>query len=66
MSYSFVVESLPGGTVQLASAPTGDVPPGKFQVSGHEDDSNRSLAVTRFTETGLVAAQAAASTRKDA
>lgn len=63
MSFSFVVAA-EGGTLKVDNV-TGDVPEGKYQVSGHEDEANRSLGVTRFSQTGLVVSQATTSGRRD-
>jgi hypothetical protein len=45
MSYSFAAEMKDGQMVILSSS--GDIPEGKFHVSGHEDDTERTISVTR-------------------
>jgi hypothetical protein len=56
MSYSFRLRAS-GGSVQVESV-TGPVPEGTFTVSGHENEQNASVAVTRFSVTGIQVAQA--------
>jgi len=58
MSYSFKLRvSNEGHSVQVESV-TGTVPEGTFTVSGHESETDASVAVTRFSVTGIQVAQA--------
>lgn len=49
MSYQITVEHRAG---QFDVHHSGDVPEGRFVVSGHEDDSNRSVAVVVYDAEG--------------
>lgn len=64
MSYSFVVR-VEGSTVQVDSV-TGDVPDGKYQVSGHDEGSHRSLNVTRYSPASAIVAQVGGSVNREA
>jgi hypothetical protein len=64
MSYTFVVR-VEGSAVGVDSV-TGDIPEGKYTVNGHDDERNRSLTVTRFTQAGLIAVQASANASREA
>jgi hypothetical protein len=45
MSYSFAAEMKDGQLV--FHSPSGDIPEGKFHISGHEDEHGRSLSISR-------------------
>lgn len=49
MSYSITVRAVGG---QLTVEHSGDVPDGEHRISGHEDDSGRSVGVARHAPDG--------------
>lgn len=55
MSYNITVTSHLGESVVSTS---GEVPDGEFVISGHEDDSQRTLGVTRRGADGRYVQQA--------
>jgi hypothetical protein len=62
MSYTIHVEMKDG---QLAiHSSTGDIPDGKFVISGHEDGTANSISVTHHDHSGATAIYASAHAKK--
>ena len=63
MSYSFGVTAK--DNVLTISGQTTEVPDGQYNVSGHDDATDRSISVARYQPgPGLVVAQASAAARR--
>jgi hypothetical protein len=62
MSYIIHVEMKDGNLVIHSS--TGDIPDGKFVISGHEDGAASSIGVTYHDHSGAIAIQASAHAKK--
>jgi hypothetical protein len=62
MSYNIHLE-MKDGNLSVHSV-TGDVPEGKFNVAGHEDDSAHSISVTRYNQRGETVVQATSHGKK--
>jgi hypothetical protein len=62
VSYSFVVQAK--DNVLTVSGQTAEVPDGNYQVNGHEDDTSRSITVTRTDDSPYVVAQATGIARR--